>query len=274
MIDRSIIESAIEIADNIFKVKVPVRTTRQGQLIGPARYNFINDSVELIQTFIEEYHCKFDSKEKLITHAICHEFGHAKESRYFAEGEIFPFYLKISKTSSIKAPPVLANLYDLSEALGYVMNGLLDYSIDDKLKNYRIKNIAAKYKIDLMKKFLISKKDGKKNSKEEKLRATFNLPIDIGYYDLAELTNCEREVIIEYHEFVGIYEKWDTVRHILKSKIFAETKEFLDTVQNLYSELLGIQVKKNLHYKKEFQKKFGKLPEFWKKDAYHIFYLD
>jgi len=154
------------------------------------------------------------------------------------------------------------------------MNGLLDYSIDDKLKNYGIKNIAAKYKTNLMKKFLISKKDDAKNSQTEKLRATFNLPIDVGYYDLAELTNYEREIIIEYYEFAGISQKWDTVRHILKSKNFAETKEFLDVVQNLYSELFGIQVKKNLHYKTEFQKKFGTLPEFWKKDAYHVFYLD
>ena len=113
MIDRSFIESAIERANNIFKIRIPVRKTSKRQFIGPARFDFMKDSVELIPTFIEEYCSKFNSEEKLITHAICHEFGHAKESRYFAQGEIFPFYLKISKISKITKTEYTASGMDI-----------------------------------------------------------------------------------------------------------------------------------------------------------------
>ncbi|WP_455278979.1 hypothetical protein [[Eubacterium] cellulosolvens] len=274
MIDRSLVESSIERANNIFKIKVPVRTTSQRQFIGPARYNFIKDSVDLIPTFIEEYSSKFDSEEKLITHAICHEFGHAKESRYFAEGEIFPFYLKISKISKI-TKTVALSLHSLSEPIGYIMNGLIDYAIDYKLKNYGIKNVAARYKIDLMKKYLLSKDSTKKkNVPIEKLQALFNLPIDIGYYDFAELTNSEKEVLMDYYKYNELFDKWISIKSIIKSRNFGQVDNFCKTVKSLFSELIGVKISTNSHSRGELKAKFGSLPDFWKKDVYNLLYLD
>ncbi|MCW4043567.1 MAG: hypothetical protein NWE90_07590 [Candidatus Bathyarchaeota archaeon] len=273
MIDRSLVESAIERANSIFKIRVPVRTTSQRQLIGPARYNFIRDSVELIPIFIEEYRSKFDSEEKLITHAICHEFGHAKESRYFAQGEIFPFYLKISKISKI-TKPIALSLHSLNKPIGYIMNGLIDYSIDYELKNYGIKNVAAKYKISLIQKYLLSKNSAKKKSMPtEKLQALFNLTIDIGYHDFAELTNPEKEVIIDYYKYNELFEKWSSIKSIMKSRNFCEVDSFYETMQSLFSELLGIKIIKNSHSRAELIAKFGSLPDFWKKDIYNLLYL-
>jgi hypothetical protein len=273
LIDRILIESAIEKANSIFKIRVPVRNTNKRQFIGPARYDFIKDSVELIPNFIEEYYSKFNSEEKLITHAICHEFGHAKESRYFAQGEIFPFYLKISKISKITKPIVLS-LHNLNNPIGYIMNGLIDYSVDYELKKYRIKNVAARYKINLIKKYLLSKNFTKKKSMAtDKLQALFNLTTDIGYYDFAELTNPEKEVIIDYYKYNELFEKWFSIKSIMKSRNFCEVDNFSETMQSLFSELLGVKISMNSHSRAELKTKFGGLPDFWKKDVYNILYL-
>ena len=273
MIDRTLIESAIEKANSIFKIRVPVRKTNKRQFIGPARYDFIKDSVELIPNFIEEYCSKFNSEEKLITHAICHEFGHAKESRYFAQGEIFPFYLKVSKRSKLNKPIVLS-LHSLNNSIVYIMNGLMDYSIDYELKKYGIKNVAARYKINLIKKYLLSKKSTKKKSMPtDKLQALFNLTIDIGYYDFAELTNHEKEVIINYYKYNELFEKWSSTRSIMKSRNFCEVNSFYETMQSLFSELLDIKISTNSHSRADLTAKFGSLPDFWKKDVYHLLYL-
>ena len=273
MIDRSLIESAIERANSIFKIRVPVRNTSKRLFIGPARCDFMKDSVELIPAFIEEYCSKFNSEEKLITHAICHEFGHAKESRYFAQGEIFPFYLKISKVFKI-TKPIAVSLHSLSKPIGYIMNGLIDYSIDCELKDYGIKNVAARYKINLIYKYLLSKNSAKKKSAEtEKLQALFNLTIDIGYYDFAELTNPEKEVIVDYYKYNELFEKWSSIKSIMKSRHFCEVDNFYETMQSLFLELLGITISTNSHSLAELITKFSSSPSFWKKDVYNLLYL-
>ena len=273
MIDNSLIESGIERANSIFKIRVPVKTKSKNQFIGPAKYDFIEDSVELFSTFIKEYCSKFNSEDKIITHAICHEFGHAKESRYFAEGGIFPFYLKISKISKI-TKPISLSLHRLNNSIGYIMNGLIDYSIDYELKNFNIKNVAAKYKINLMQKNLILKNSNKKKSgPTEKLQALFNLTIDIGYYDFAELTDLEKEVIVDYYKYNELFDKWSSIKSIMKSRNFGEVDNFYETMQSLFLELIGIEVSSNSHSRAELTAKFGSLPPFWKKDDYQLLYI-
>ncbi|WP_455369440.1 hypothetical protein [[Eubacterium] cellulosolvens] len=272
MIKNSLIESAIERATDIFKIRVPVKTTTKRQFIGPARYDFMKDSVELIPTFIEEYCSKFNSKEKLITYAICHEFGHAKESRCFAQGEIFPFYLKISKISKI-TKPIAISLHSLNNPIGYIMNGLIDYSIDSELKNYGIKNVAARYKINLIEKYLLSKNSAKKSMPTEKLQALFNLTIDIGYYDFAELTIPEKKVIFDYYKYNELFHKWSSIKSIMESRNFGEVDRFYEIMQSIFLELLGIKISMNSHSRAELTAKFGSLPDFWEKDVYNILYI-
>lgn len=274
------LEQAARVAFTVFPVNVKVVPANTANTIGPARYDHATDLVEVFTSFVDTFSSQYDDREALITHAVCHEMGHAEESRRFAKGRIFPYGLKIG-TRSVQV--CIKHEFDITlgenqmnTAMRQVMNGVLDYTIDRELSRHGIQDVAAKSRASQVKGELEKRLAGQAGKAgQDRFNALINIALSTGAYRFGKLTAGEKQLFEDYHNFQDLRNKWVAAEAILESRNFGDVEGLIDAVDRLFYEMFGICVITESHTKSKIEQEFmhRKLPDFWTQGEYALFVL-
>jgi hypothetical protein len=214
------IDLAKEMGVKIFGMCVDVVEEKGSHPKGPARYDYRRDRIDLFVGYIDQFCEEHDDRKALITYAICHEAGHASETRSLERGLLFPYGLNVSR----RLPALLKSEFgislfqqDLDMAMNQVLNGVLDYCVDRKLDANGMKDVAAKAVIPQVKSELDKRKSGSYGAGLDKFNALTNLPLRIISYHFGQLDGTERAILDEYYQHDELPDKWRTGRKLLES---------------------------------------------------------
>jgi len=272
------IDLAKEMGAKIFGMCVDVVEGKGSHPKGPARYDYRRDRIDLFVSYIDQFCEEHDDRKALITYAICHEAGHASETRSLERGVLFPYGLNVSRRlPALVRSEFGISLYpeDLDMAMNQVLNGVLDYCVDRKLDANGMKDVAAKAVIPQVKLELQKRKSGSYKAGLDKFNALTNLPLRIVSYFFGQLDGTERAILEEYYRHDDLPDKWRTSRKLLESCEFGNANRLIETVEKTYYEMFGIcaSVKSTKRELLEARYVGGKLPDFWKAGEYFVFSL-
>ena len=270
---------AREIGVKIFGICVDVVEGVSPHPMGPARYDYRCDRIDLFTSFIDRFCEEHDDRKALISYAICHEAGHASETRSFESGLLFPYGLNVSR----RLPALVKGRFginlgqqDLDMAMNQVLNGVLDYCVDRKLYANGMKDVTAKNVIPQVKSELVKRKSGSYKVGLDKFNALTNLPLRIVSHCFGQLDGTERAILEEYYQHDELPDKWQAGRKILESCEFGKVDRLIETVENMYYEMFEIDVSVESTRRELLEARYvgGKLPDFWKAEEYFVFSLN
>jgi hypothetical protein len=274
------IDLAVKTASKIFGVCLDVVEEEDPDLItGPSFYDFARDRVCLCPSFIKRYCKEHDySQASVITYAICHEMGHASETRSFEQGLLFPYGFNISgKLPTRMRSRFGISLYqqDLEVAMRQVLNSVLDYCVDRKLDASGMKDVTQKNIISQAKSELHERKSGNYKEGLYKFNALTRLPLRVVSYRFGDFNQTERAILEECYQYDGLLDKWQVGQEILESCELGNVNRLIDTVAKTYYEIFGIVASVESTRREMVEKKYvgGRLPDFWRAGQYFVFSL-
>jgi hypothetical protein len=175
------IDLAREMAVKIFGMCVDVVEERDSQR-GPARYDCRSDRIVPLIRYIDRFCEEHDDRNALITYAICHEAGHASETRSLERGLLFPYGLNVSRRlpSLVKSEfGISLSQQDLNMAMNEVLNGVLDYCVDRKLDANGMKDVTVRTVISQVRSELDKRRSG--SYKARIIRNTENISCGLSW---------------------------------------------------------------------------------------------
>jgi len=272
------IDLAKKTGQKIFGICVDVVEEESPNPMGPARYDYRRDRICLFPSFINRLCEEHEDSQALIIYTICHEMGHASETRSFERGLLFPYGLKISyNLSTLMKSRFGISLFpqDLTMSMHQVLNGVLDYCVDRKLNANGMKDVTQKNIISQVKSELDKRRSGNYKLGLDKFNALTNLPLRIVSYCFGELDQTERAILEEYYRYDGLLDKWRVEREVLESCEFGNVDRLIETVEKTYYEMFGIVVSVESTGRELLETQYvsGKLPDFWKASEYFVFSL-
>ncbi len=276
---RETVDLGRKIGEKLFGIGVDVVEEENPDAMGPALYDFGHGRVSLCPSFIKRLCDERSDSRAVIVYAICHEIGHASETRLFAKGLLFPYGLKISNKLSIFVRSrfgVSLFQQDLKLAMAQVLNGVLDYCVDRRLHANGMKDVTQKNIVSQVKSELEKRESGNYKVGLDNFNALSNLPLRVVSYCFGDLSSAEREILEKYYRHGGLADKWRTGRQILESCEFGNPNRFVETIERTYYEMFGINVSVQSRRRELIEAQYvgGNLPSFWNAEEYFLFLLN
>jgi hypothetical protein len=217
------------------------------------KFDIIEIYLERMKKICQQYNINFD---EFIYHIFLHESCHAKEARFFAEKDIYPYRFEPVGI------PFLANF----------VNGISDYVVEKELHKYGVMNPFSRVRSQNL---LSVMKNIQQNLVAPRLVMESNLylTLDICHYTFGKLNPSEKKIIKDYYEYLT-GDKWRIVSDIMKDLESGAIEEYVNVVTNLLDFMFGIHV--SLAYERRADI-FGTnqfSTKFWNKRKYQVFILE
>jgi hypothetical protein len=237
-------------------------------------YDFITDSAFVYKKFVDYLfnQAKKVDRKTLFYHLVCHETGHALDSRKCEEKNFFPYIIRVSNTSVMK----IANCYELKtqplqQYLSYFINSLFDYSVDKRIvERIGMFDQTAKIRVDKPSLYLKNSKEADERQRRI-IELTFDLPTYLHDFYFGDIDNGKREILKECSIKYLSKQLWESVLGIFENQGVVEASNFYTIIPEVFKILFDLKADWRLEKRQRITEK---LPAFWCKEGYNVLYIE
>ena len=263
----NLLKNAEEKAATIFRLDVPLIINEKSLPKKPISeqmgyYDCYKDKIILYINKIQQVASMFNlNLGKMVTHCVCHEFGHAKQARLFEDNQVC--HWKIHKDPLCRIEIESVRIAVKLEEINLVNNWLQDFCIDRELYRHGIPNALAKLMI----------KDLELTGPEEIVTYVRmkSLPRNITLYEFGDLSDSEKNYI-ETTIKDSIGKDWDTAYNIMKSLELTE----IDAYRNVIKIFIETIFRQNAYYLPITRDRIFEgrdRPSFWSETQYDVLHV-
>jgi len=261
------------LAKKMFGFDTPLKVDEENKTEA-GHYDFRSDTAYVHPKFFQNMNKKYANIDlkKLVEHTVCHEIGHAFDARQFALRGIFPYVVKISDRSiaTIASYPLKTNKF--KEAIIYLINSILDYSIDKKIwEESRFCDQTAKIRMRKIRTYLHNSAGNEGEGLRRAVELFFDLPTFVHDYQFGDIDPPDRNAIKRCCIAYLGEKAWNTNPNLLKELRIGDARKFYDIIPLLFRGLLDLTA----FWKPEKRENICEnLPSFWNQTTYELLLLN
>lgn len=277
MVEDKVLEQLInegqEIAKQIFNLEVHTTIDYVTNCGAAGVYNFLTDDASIYKIFCDYLvnTAKNVDKKRFIHHLVCHETGHAFDSRKCEENKFFPYIIKVSTTSLMKIRDFTLKTQPLQGVLSEFVDSIFDYSIDKRIAEV-IGILDQTAKIRATKSSDYIKNPGNADENRRRIiELTFALPTTVHDFYFSDIEEDQRETIKNCSiKYLG-QQIWDNAIVLFQNQEITKASNLYTVIPKLFDELLNVKAEWRLESKQAITT--DTLPTFWKENQYLALYV-
>jgi hypothetical protein len=110
IIDSKALEAGCALGQEAFEIKIQPEIDGETSISNTAMYDWERDRLRVFASGVKKAVMAGGDAFHVVRYAVAHELGHAREARYFAERELFPWKFRIDPRCVLVAQLPLPSL--------------------------------------------------------------------------------------------------------------------------------------------------------------------